>query len=168
MLRYSARVKLCSCEPTLPWEHERILPVVIGCGHKLYVRSGADLQTGADGAPVRTYLKDAWKRTAASKWEKMPELPTAVMAPSGVCGVNGHSIVFSGDDGALAARVQVLRDKHPGFSLSAHELIPSTEKWHEVSRLPVNLVRTWRGVLRDCRRGTAAGPSFRQTFQTGR
>lgn len=136
-------------EPTSPWGHSRILPVAVGCGHELYVMSGADLQTGAYGAPIRTYLKDAWKRTAAGKWEAMPELPAAVVAASGLCGVNGNPIVFSGDDGVLAPQAQVLRDKHPGFSRSAHELVPATEKWHEVSKLPVSLVTTaattWKG-----------------------
>ena len=104
--------------------------------------SGADLATGADGAPVRTYLKDAWRREANGAWTRLADLPVAVVAAPGICNAGGHPVVFGGDDGVLAPQVQVLRDKHPGFGLEAHEIDPATGHWHSISHMPLSLVTT--------------------------
>jgi len=125
-----------------PWAHARILPVAVGCDGSLFVMSGADLATGADGTPVRTYLKDAWKRDAKGTWSQLEDLPVAVVAAPGICNAAGHPLVFGGDDGVLAPQAQVLRDKHPGFGLDAHEIDPATGKWRVTSHMPLSLVTT--------------------------
>ena len=129
-------------EPRSPWVHARILPVAIGCKDALFVMSGADLATAADGAPIRTYLKDAWKREAKGVWTQLEDLPVPVVAAPGTCNAVGHPIVFGGDDGVLAPQAQVLQDKHPGFGLDVHEIDPATGKWRATSRLPLSLVTT--------------------------
>ena len=129
-------------QPKPAWEHARILPVAVGCGDSLFVMSGADLAVGADKAPVRTYLKDAWKRDRAGNWTRLADLPVAVVAASGTCDAAAHPVIFSGDDGVLAPQAQVLKDAHPGFGLDVHEIDPLTGHWRSVSTMPVSLVTT--------------------------
>ncbi len=137
-------------EPTPPWTHARILPVAISCGTSLYVMSGADLRAGSDGAPVRTYLTDVWKRADHGKWRELESLPQAAVAASGICGVHGSPILFSGDDGVLAPRAAVLRDAHPGFAKEVRELEPASGRWRTIATMPASLVTTavahWRGL----------------------
>ena len=129
-----------------PWQHARILPVVVGCGDALYVMSGADLSVDTAGSPVRTYLKDSWKRSASGEWTRLADLPAAVVAAPASCSNHGTPIIFGGDDGALAAQVQTLKDAHPGFSKDIHEL---TGSWRTISQMPLSLVTTaatrWQG-----------------------
>ncbi len=132
-----------------PWQHARILPVVVGCGDALYVMSGADLAVDAAGSPVRTYLKDAWKRAASGEWIRLADLPAAVVAAPSSCSNHGTPIYFGGDDGVLASQVQILRDAHPGFNKDVHEMNPKTGSWHTISQMPLSLVTTaatrWQG-----------------------
>jgi N-acetylneuraminic acid mutarotase len=134
--------------PASPWDHARILPLVVGCGDFLYVMSGADLSADVTGASSRTYLKDAWRRDAAGSWKRLPDLPAAVVAAPASCSAHGAPVVFGGDDGELADQIQTLRDRHPGFSRKVYEMDPVTAAWTSVSELPVSLVTTaaarWR------------------------
>lgn len=134
--------------PASPWSDARILPVVLGCGDSLYVMSGAGLSPDTTGAPLRTYLKDAWRRDAAGSWKRLPDLSAAMVAAPASCGVNGAPLIFGGDDGELANQIQTLRDRHPGFSRKVYEMNPVTGVWTVVSDLPLSLVTTaaarWR------------------------
>jgi N-acetylneuraminic acid mutarotase len=132
-----------------PWQHARILPVVVGCGDALYVMSGADLRVDTAGSPIRTYLKDSWRRNVAGDWVRLADLPAAVVAAPSTCSNHNTPIIFGGDDGALVSQVQTLKDSHPGFSKDAHQLNPLTGGWHAISHLPLSLVTTaaarWQG-----------------------
>lgn len=135
---------------TPPWPHARILPAVAGCSGKLYVISGADLRPDANGAPQRTYLRDAWMRDASGVWERLPELPAGVVAAPTACDGNGRVLVFGGDDGELASQILTLRDNHPGFSRRVLTYDASRRAWTPVAGLPLSLVTTavalWRGM----------------------
>lgn len=135
-----------------PWEHQRILPVAVGCGHTFVIMSGAELASGGNGTVIRHYLKDVWRRDARGGWTRMMDLPAPVVAAPSVCGPGGVPIVFGGDDGILAPQANVLRDAHPGFRTEVLKMNPSTGRWGQwrgASPMPVSLVTTaaatWQG-----------------------
>lgn len=132
-----------------PWPHARILPAVAGCSGKLYVLSGADLRPDAKGAPLRTYLRDVWMRNPSGAWERLADLPAAVVAAPTGCDAKGDVLVFGGDDGKLASEILTLRDKHPGFSRNVLTYDASRKTWTSVAELPLSLVTSaaalWHG-----------------------
>jgi N-acetylneuraminic acid mutarotase len=136
-------------EPTPPWQHARILPVVAGCGTDLYVASGADLVVDAGDAFHRTYLSDVWRLKRGAAWERLADTPSPVAGAPSVCDESGSLVVFGGDNGGLATQILSLKDKHPGFSLKTLRLHDST--WSTISQLPLSLVTTgatyWKGQI---------------------
>lgn len=148
-LRNNARDARWKKEPA-PWKNARILPVVTECSGSLFVMSGAELSLGPNNSPVRTYLKDAWKRDSSGNWVRLPNLAAAVVAAPSACDAHGDPLVFGGDDGALAAQISTLRDRHPGFTRTVHRLDAKTGAWTAVSELPLSLVTTsatkWKGL----------------------
>jgi N-acetylneuraminic acid mutarotase len=136
----------------LPWDHSRILPAVAGCDDTLYVAGGADLSTAADGSPVRKYLRDTWSfEVRKSAWTRMPGLPAPVTAAPSLCLANHTWLLFGGDDGMLAARIQELRDSHPGFRKAVLRYDAVEQRWESAGSLPLSLVTTgaalWHGHL---------------------
>lgn len=134
----------------LPWDHSRILPAATGCNDTVLVAGGADLSQGADGSPVRKYLRDAWSfELTTNAWKRIPELPTAVTAAPSFCLANGAWLIFGGDDGVLAAKIQELRDNHPGFSKNVLRYDATQPGWKSAGVLPLSLVTTsaalWQG-----------------------
>ena len=98
----------------------RILPVAVSQAGQLFVLSGAALARAGSGAVVRQYLTDAWAWTprggpAANDrsgvipgaWRPIADLPRATTAAPAAAVGQAHVIVFGGDDGALANRVNV-------------------------------------------------------------
>jgi N-acetylneuraminic acid mutarotase len=129
-------------EPSPPWKHARILPVVAGCGHDLYVLSGADLSVDNGGTSHRTYLSDAWRLKEGASWEKLPDLPSPVTGAPSLCDESGSVVVFGGDNGSLAEQITSLKDQHPGFSLKTLRFGLPNATWTTGSQLPVSLVTT--------------------------
>lgn len=134
----------------LPWNHARILPAAAGCNDTLFVAGGADLSQGAEGSPVRNYLRDAWSfEVTKNGWKHIPDLPAPVTAAPSLCLANGAWLVFGGDDGMLAAQIQELRDSHPGFSKNVLRYDAAEPGWKSVGHLPLSLVTTsaalWQG-----------------------
>jgi N-acetylneuraminic acid mutarotase len=64
-----------------------------------------------------------------------------IAAPSAPLG-SSRIVVFGGDDGALAARVAELGDRHPGFSrdVLAYDIAANT--WTSIGTMPRSLVTT--------------------------
>ena len=64
------------------------------------------------------------------------------MAASAVAWGKPQILVFSGDDGEMASRVQELKDNHPGFRREV--LLYDTQKdvWRTVDTMPIGLVTT--------------------------
>jgi N-acetylneuraminate epimerase len=129
-------------EPSPPWKHARILPVVVGCGPDLYVLSGADLSVDNGGTPHRTYLSDAWRLKGGASWERLPDPPSPVTGAPSLCDESGSLVVFGGDNGSLAEQITSLKDQHPGFSLKTLRFELRNATWSAGSQLPVSLVTT--------------------------
>jgi N-acetylneuraminic acid mutarotase len=115
---------------------------VAGCGHDLYVLSGADLSVDNGGTSHRTYLSDAWRLKEGASWEKLPDLPSPVTGAPSLCDESGSVVVFGGDNGSLAEQITSLKDQHPGFSLKTLRFGLPNATWTTGSQLPVSLVTT--------------------------
>ncbi len=98
-----------------PWPGpERMLAVAGVVGNSFFVFSGARLSAGADGRPVREYLRDAYRFTPGAGWKRIADLPrAAVAAPSPALPRAASLRIVSGDDG-LNVDFQPVKD-HPGF-----------------------------------------------------
>jgi SSS family solute:Na+ symporter len=135
-----------------PWPGPgRILPAVAAQDGAVFVASGCELNPGPDGKAVRTYLRDAYAYRPGKGWKRIADLPRPVVAAP--CSAYGpsHVLMFGGDDGANAHRVQELKDKHPGFSRTILVYHTITDTWAELGRLPKGLVTTtavlWKGGI---------------------
>jgi arylsulfatase A-like enzyme/N-acetylneuraminic acid mutarotase len=132
----------------------RILPVVVSQGGALFVVSGAELLSGADGKVSRRYLNDGWRYSPAANnnnWRRIADTPQPVVAAPAIEDGLARILVFGGDDGANAHRVFELKDNHPGFGRDILAYDTATDKWSKASELPVSLVTTsavkWRGAV---------------------
>jgi N-acetylneuraminic acid mutarotase len=124
----------------------RILPVFAESGGDLYVFGGAELTSRG-----RVYLTDGWRWRSGSGWQSVAGPPFAMVAAPAVSS-RERILVFGGDDGENANRVEELRDRHPGFSKDIYEFHASQQAWTKLGVLPVGLVTTspvtWRqGVV---------------------
>lgn len=127
----------------------RILPVCAALGSDLYVFGGAAIGAGADGKPVRTYLKDGWRYRAKEGWSKVASLPHPLVAAPALALSDTRLAIFGGDDGSLAGQAAALRDRHPGFTRATLVFDAPRGSWVEGEGLPVGLVTTaavcWQG-----------------------
>jgi len=132
----------------------RILPVVAAQGGALFVISGAELLTDANGKVSRRYLNDGWRYWPGADnkgWRRITEVPRPVVAAPAIDNGSSRILVFGGDDGANAHRVFELKDDHPGFSRDLLSYDTATDKWSKTGELPVSLVTAsavkWRGAV---------------------
>jgi N-acetylneuraminic acid mutarotase len=114
----------------------RMLSVAGALNNAFYLFSGTNLEDKA-GTAHRQYLKDAYAYTPGKGWQKLADLPNAVVAAAGpALAVNGDELlVFGGDDGVLADDAANLKDRHPGFSeliLSYHS---HNNTWTDTGRI---------------------------------
>ena len=100
--------------PGLP----RMLAVAGVVDQTFYLFSGADLIKNNKGGLDRQYLTDAFCYSAADGWKKIASLPKAVVAAPYPAYNTHHKslLIFGGDDGVLAPKAAVLKEKHPGFA----------------------------------------------------
>lgn len=113
----------------------RMLAVAGASGGAFYLFSGAALTAGADGKPVREYLRDAWRYTPASGWERLADLPRAtVAAASPAVEKEGALLVVSGDDGANVNFTPVR--EHPGFPRKVLAYDLRSGRWSEAGEAP--------------------------------
>jgi len=113
-----------------PWPGpERMLSVAGSVGGSFYVFGGARLKPGADGKPVREYLRDAYRYTPGKGWKRVADMPrTAVAAPSpALAGGGGRLLIVSGDDGSKVD-FQPVRE-HPGFPCDMLAYDPERDAW---------------------------------------
>ncbi|MDP6523996.1 MAG: sodium/solute symporter [Kiritimatiellia bacterium] len=99
-------------------------------------------------AAAGTYNVD--KRVGAP-WRTIPDVPTCVMAGTGVAVGQAHIFILGGADGTLVPRVSELKLNHPGFprrTLAYHTI---TESWVDAGPSPMNQVTTvtvaWGGKI---------------------
>jgi N-acetylneuraminate epimerase len=132
-----------------PWPGPaRMLAVTAAFGDSFYLMSGTALSAGADGKPVREYLRDTYRFTPSRGWERLPDLPRpAVAAPSPAPSQGGRVYVITGDDGANVTFQPV--EKHPGFPRDTVVFDTRANSWSTLpetphSRATVPVVE-WRG-----------------------
>ncbi|MBM4041840.1 MAG: sodium/solute symporter [Planctomycetes bacterium] len=134
----------------------RILPVVAaqsdGYEKLVYVISGAELFPGPDGKAARRYLTDGWAYSPKAKtWRRILDVPQAVVAAPAIEWGQSHILVFGGDDGVNAARIQELKDNHPGFSRDILGYHTITDTWTKMGEMPLGQVTTaavrWQGGI---------------------
>ncbi len=135
--------------PALPGP-ARMLAQVGVIGETFYVCGGVALHAGADGKPVRTYLKDNYAYDAATGWRKLADMPHAVAAAPSPMAVTAAKtlLVVSGDDGT---RAHLAGPNHPGFLQEVLVYDPSRDAWSvaaeeaPISRATAPTV-VWRGA----------------------
>lgn len=133
-----------------PWPGAgRMLATAGSAQGSFYLFSGAALEDGADGKPVRRWLRDAYQFTLGRGWKRLTDLPrVAVAAPSPAPLVGKHLLVLSSDDGA---QVNVPPTDHRSFrrDILAYDL--SSAKWSSIGETPFALVTTpaieWNGHI---------------------
>ena len=127
---------------------ERFLAVAGSDGIAIYLIGGARLVPG-DGKAVREWLHDVWRYTPGKGWNRLADLPRAVVAaPSPAPFVSGRLLVFGGDDGA---QINTPPAKHSGFSHDVLAYDPVADRWSVDGKTPFALVTTpavyWPGNL---------------------
>lgn len=127
----------------------RILPGMATIGDSFYVISGAELYQ--ETTVKRRYLNDAYRYNPKAGWQRVADLPRSVVAAPTATYGQSHILVFGGDDGANAARVQELKENHPGFSRDVLAYHTITNTWAKAGEFPNGLVTTvaaaWRGDI---------------------
>lgn len=121
-----------------PWPGPARLLAVAGVNDgAFYLFSGTGLHGGADGKPVRTYLRDAWRYTPGSGWQRLHDMPrAAVAAPSPAPLRDSRLLIISGDDGVLASFEP--KSRHPGFPRDVLVYDPRTDDWNSLGDSPVS------------------------------
>jgi N-acetylneuraminic acid mutarotase len=120
-----------------PWPGpERMLAVAGVQGGSFFLFSGAKLSAGADGKPVREFLRDAYRFTPDQGWKRLADLPRpAVAAPSPAVPVGASTLlVLTGDDGTKV-NFQPL-EKHPGFPRDMLAYGALSDTWKVVGEVP--------------------------------
>jgi len=143
----------------------RILPILLANPDAIYLISGAELTGTAGPPPGRRFLADAWRYHPNHGWQQIAAPPKPVQGGSGLAH-NGKLFVFSGNDGAFAAREYELRERHPGFSKDVLCYHPNTDHWAVAGTMPVGLVTTAVARWRD--QYVLPGGEVRPAFRSAR
>lgn len=128
---------------------ERMLATAGTLDGVFYLFGGTALTAGPDGKPVRLWLKDAYRYSAARGWQRLADLPrVSVAAPSPAPVLAGQLLVLGGDDGA---QVNALPSAHTGFPRDILAFDPAKNTWRKFGEVPFSLVTTpatqWRGAI---------------------
>lgn len=132
-----------------PWPGpERMLAVAGSLEGSFYLFSGVRLKPGADGKPVREYLRDAYCFTPEQKWKRIADLPRAACAaPTPALVSGGRLLVVGGDDGTNVD-FKPVRD-HPGFPRDTLAYDPQRDAWSFEENVPFSIavapVVNWLG-----------------------
>lgn len=130
-LAFDERWQSWSNLPTWPGP-ARQLAIAGAYGRMFCMVGGTSLDAGADGQPVRTYLKDAYAYNSVGGWKRIADLPFPLAAsPSPAATVNGKLIIFGGDDAPSADP-----KTHKGFRDEMLEYDPATDKWTIIGHMP--------------------------------
>ena len=139
--------RLDLARPAAGWQEDaplpgpgRILATAAACEGGFYLIGGTGLQAGADGRPVRLWLRDAYCCDPDRTWRRIADLPRpAVGAPSPACVTDNRLVILGGDDGA---HVGTPPDKHPGFCREPLVYDAHGDSWSVGPALPFALVTT--------------------------
>ena len=119
-----------------PWPGpERMLAVAGSIGDSFFIFSGARLSAGADGKPVREYLRDAYRFTPGTGWKRIKDMPrAAVAAPLPAITDGKRLLIVSGDDGTKVDFTPVR--EHPGFPRGVLAYDPERDAWSSAGEVP--------------------------------
>ena len=129
---------------------ERMLAVAGSLGDSFYLFGGVRLKPGADGKPVREYLRDAYRYTPEKGWKRIADMPrAAVAAPSPAITDGKRLFIVSGDDGTKVDFIPVR--EHPGFPRDVLAYDPEHDAWSKAGEVPFSraTVPTVRWLGRD-------------------
>jgi len=129
-------------EPTPRWRElepwpgaERMLAVAGVRDGSFFLFSGARLTAGADGKPVREFLRDAYRFTPGEGWARIADLPRpAVAAPSPALTAGGALLILTGDDGVNVNFKPLV--EHPGFPKDMLAFDVRKNSWSVAAPLP--------------------------------
>ena len=137
------KLDLAAAEPRWealePWPGpERMLAVSGVSGDSFFIFSGARLSAGADGKPVREYLRDAYRYTVGKGWKRIADMPrAAVAAPSPALRGGGmRLLIVSGDDGSNVNFTPVR--EHPGFPRDLLAYDSERDAWTGAGEVPLS------------------------------
>ena len=134
--------------PTWPGP-ERMLAVAGSAKRSFFLISGTNLHPDADGKPERTYLRDGYRYSPKSGWEKISDIPApAIASPSPAPVVNRSKLlVLCGDDGSKVGSEPL--SKHPGFPKRTLAYDAKKDSWSDAGKLPFSIVTVpvtrWKG-----------------------
>jgi N-acetylneuraminate epimerase len=115
----------------------RMLAVAASVGGSFYVVGGADLAPNANGQPVRTYLKDAYRFTPGKGWKRIADMPNSIVAAPTPAPVFSHGfLVIGGDDGSLVNFEP--KANHPGFPKRIFGYDMNTDRWSALGEAPIS------------------------------
>ena len=95
------------------------------------------------------FLSDVWQYDVSDRtWQQLANMPVPVTA-GGAGLLAGYVAVVSGDDGALFAQTEQLKDKHPGFAKRTWLFDVASGRWLPGGPSPANQVTTPPVTLAD-------------------
>jgi N-acetylneuraminic acid mutarotase len=111
----------------------RMLATVAVDDEYLYLTGGCDLSSDVDGKPLRLYLRDTFRYSPKTGWQKTADAPVGIVAaPTPALTLGKRVIVFGGDDSThLGFRPP---DKHPGFPNNVYAFDVEAERWSRIGR----------------------------------
>jgi N-acetylneuraminic acid mutarotase len=115
----------------------RMLAQVGMTGAEFIVCGGVSLSAGADGKPVRTYLRDAYAYAPGRGWRRLADMPQAIAAAPSPMPVapTGELLVISGDDGL---RGHLVGPNHPGFPQDVLAYDVRRDAWRKAGEAPIS------------------------------
>lgn len=133
-----------------PWPGpERMLAVAGAQDGAFFLFSGARLDAGGGGKPVRTYLRDAYRYAPNAGWKRLADLPRAAVAAvsPAVADEKSRLLVISGDDGEHVKFSPA--EKHPGFPRNVLAYDVAKDSWSIAGSAPFSRATTpsvqWSG-----------------------
>ncbi|AQQ70490.1 Na(+)/glucose symporter [Limihaloglobus sulfuriphilus] len=106
----------------------------------IYLISGRRIEKGADVSETE-FLKDVYEYNPLEKsWQKKMDVPSCVMAGSGIDVGQSHIFILSGADGSLFFKGAELKLNHPGFPKQIWTYHTITDTWISAGKAPANQV----------------------------
>lgn len=103
---------------------------------------GVDLKADANGKPIRSYLRDAYRYNPDQGWTRIADMPSpSAAAPSPAPVIEPSTfLVLGGDDGSLVDYRPL--EEHPGFPKIVWAYNTKLNTWHATGELPSAQVTT--------------------------
>ena len=126
-------------ELTFPGE-PRVLAVAAAQNGRFHLFSGRNVAPGL----ATVFLRDSWAFDGEN-WTRLADVPSCVMAGTGIASGADHILVFGGADGRLFAKIFAsegdaktqLLETHPGFRREILAYHTVTDTWTGAGTLPI-------------------------------